>query len=169
MQISLSSCLCVCSVVSESSWLKKIFLLKGNWPRKVMRGKFWNLGDYRRWQVWVGKGMSIPWRRQWHPTPVLSPGKSHGRRSLVGYSPWGRKESDTTERLLLRTGLLFISLYTYFFSFHLCDKLWLCFYENFWSFPLRFLNIGAFPFQVYLCIPDTYMPLVRADRKIMTL
>ena len=29
------------------------------------------------------------WRRQWHPTPVLLPGKSHGRRSLVGYSPWG--------------------------------------------------------------------------------
>ena len=38
-------------------------------------------------------------RRQWHPTPVLLPGKSHGWRSLVGYSPWGRKESDTTERL----------------------------------------------------------------------
>ena len=39
------------------------------------------------------------WRRQWHPTPVLLPGKSHGRRSLVGCSPWGRSESDTTERL----------------------------------------------------------------------
>ena len=38
-------------------------------------------------------------RRQWHPTPVLLPGKSHGRRSLVGCSPWGRYESDTTERL----------------------------------------------------------------------
>ena len=39
------------------------------------------------------------WRRQWQPTPVLLPGKSHGRRSLVGCSPWGRQESDTTERL----------------------------------------------------------------------
>ena len=39
------------------------------------------------------------WRRQWHPTPVLLPGKSHGQRSLVGCSPWGRYESDTTERL----------------------------------------------------------------------
>ena len=39
------------------------------------------------------------WRRQWHPTPVLLPGESHGRRSLVGCSPWGREESDTTERL----------------------------------------------------------------------
>ena len=37
-------------------------------------------------------------RRRWHPTPVLLPGKSHGRKSLVGYSPWGREESDTTER-----------------------------------------------------------------------
>ena len=43
---------------------------------------------------WVGK---IPWRRQWHPTPVLLPRESHGWRSLVGYSPWGCKESDTTE------------------------------------------------------------------------
>ena len=39
------------------------------------------------------------WRRQWHPTPVLLPGKSHGRRSLVGCSPWGRYESGTIERL----------------------------------------------------------------------
>ena len=38
-------------------------------------------------------------RRQWHPTPVLLPGKSHGWRSLVGCSPWGREESDTTEWL----------------------------------------------------------------------
>ena len=38
-------------------------------------------------------------RRQWHPTPVLLPGNSHGQRSLVGCSPWGHKESDTTERL----------------------------------------------------------------------
>ena len=42
---------------------------------------------------------SGPWRRQWHPTPVLLPGKSHGRRSLVGCSPWGHEELDTTERL----------------------------------------------------------------------
>ena len=38
-------------------------------------------------------------RRQWHPTPVLLPGKSHGRRSLVGCSPWGHTEFDRTERL----------------------------------------------------------------------
>ena len=45
---------------------------------------------------WVGK---ISWRRKWQPTPVFLPGKSHGRRSLVGYSPWGCKELDMTERL----------------------------------------------------------------------
>ena len=39
------------------------------------------------------------YKTKWQPTPVLLPGKSHGRRSLVGYSPWGRKESDMTERL----------------------------------------------------------------------
>ena len=38
-------------------------------------------------------------RRQWHPTPVLLPGKSHGWRSLVGYSPWSHEDSDTTEWL----------------------------------------------------------------------
>ena len=38
-------------------------------------------------------------RRQWHPTPVPLPGKSHGWRSLVGCSPWGRYPLDTTERL----------------------------------------------------------------------
>ena len=43
--------------------------------------------------------------QQWHPTPVLLPGKSHGRRSLVGCSPWGREESDTTERLPVRFSL----------------------------------------------------------------
>ena len=38
----------------------------------------------------------IPWIRKWQPTPVFLPGKSHGQRSLVGYSPWGLKELDTT-------------------------------------------------------------------------
>ena len=43
---------------------------------------------------WVGK---IPWRGAWQPTPVFLPGESHGQRSLVGYSPQGCKELDTTE------------------------------------------------------------------------
>ena len=48
------------------------------------------------------------WRRQWHPIPVLLPGESHGWRSLVGCSPWGREESDTTERLHFHFSLLCI-------------------------------------------------------------
>ena len=47
----------------------------------------------------VGK---IFWRRVWQPTPVFLPGESHGQRSLTGYSPWGHKESETTERLSMR-------------------------------------------------------------------
>ena len=43
--------------------------------------------------------LKILWRRKWQPTPVLLPGKSLGQRSIVGYSPWGRKELNTTEQL----------------------------------------------------------------------
>ena len=45
-------------------------------------------------ETWVGK---IPWRRKWQPTPVFLPGESHGQRSLAGYGPWGRRDSDMTE------------------------------------------------------------------------
>ena len=57
--------------------------------------RVWSLGQED--PLWVRK----IWvrRRKWQSTPVLLPGKSHGQRSLVGYSPWGRKESDTTEQL----------------------------------------------------------------------
>ena len=55
------------------------------------KASFYNVGE-----PWVGK---IPWRRKWQPTQVLLPGKSHGQRSLVGYSLWGCKESDMTEPL----------------------------------------------------------------------
>ena len=44
----------------------------------------------------------IPWSRKWQPTPVFLPGKSHGQRSLVGYSPQGHKESDMTKRTHMR-------------------------------------------------------------------
>ena len=47
-----------------------------------------------RFGPWVGK---IPWSRKWQPSPVFLPGKFCGQRSLVGYSPWGHKESDMTE------------------------------------------------------------------------
>ena len=49
-----------------------------------------NTGDtIHGFNPWVGK---IPWRRKWQPTPVFLPGKSHGQKSLVGYSPWGCRE-----------------------------------------------------------------------------
>ena len=51
-----------------------------------------------KFDPWIGK---IPWRRRWQSTPVFLPEKSHGQRSLAGYSPWGHKESDTTEWLTL--------------------------------------------------------------------
>ena len=49
---------------------------------------------------WVRK---VPWRREWLPTPILLPGESHGQKSLVGYSPRGHKESDTTEPLSMHS------------------------------------------------------------------
>ena len=49
-----------------------------------------------RFHHWVRK---IPWRRKWRPILVFLPGKSHGQRSLVGYSPRGHKESGMTEQL----------------------------------------------------------------------
>ena len=61
-----------------------------------------NAGNVGRCGVhpWVRK---IPWRREWQPTPVFLPVEFHGQRSLVGCSPWGCKESDTTERLSMHT------------------------------------------------------------------
>ena len=57
------------------------------------------------WDVGLIPGQGTRRRRQWHPTPVLLPGKSHGQRSLVGCSPRSREESDTTERLHFRFSL----------------------------------------------------------------
>ena len=67
-----------------------------------VKASTWNAGD-PGFDPWVGK---IPWRRQWHPTPVLLPGESHGGRSLVGCSPWGLEELDTIERLALSLSLI---------------------------------------------------------------
>ena len=43
--------------------------------------------------------LRVNWRRKWQPSPVFLPGEFHGQRSLVGYNPWGHKESDTIERI----------------------------------------------------------------------
>ena len=62
----------------------------------------------RQHSLIIGLYQEFAWRRQWHPTPVLLPGKSHARRSLVGYSSWGLEESDTTERLHFHFSLSYI-------------------------------------------------------------
>ena len=56
----------------------------------------------------IKKAAAIRQRRQWQPTPVLLPGKSHGQRSLVGCSPWGAKELDMTEQLHFHFSLSYI-------------------------------------------------------------
>ena len=69
--------------------LKTLFSLTTVWEVLTVLGK----------QSWIVRSSASFQRRQWHPTPVLLPGKSHGWRSLVSCSPWGREESDMTERL----------------------------------------------------------------------
>ena len=77
--LRLTKHLALCSLVSEQGPLTRFNC--NHWPQRIkeIRG--------------------LPWRRQWYPTPVLLPGKSHGWRSLVGCSPCSREESDTTEQL----------------------------------------------------------------------
>ena len=62
-------------------------------------GEFINLSSLLKIPSMHYVVLHVTRRRHWHPTPVLLPGKSHGQRSLVGCSPWGCKESDTTEQL----------------------------------------------------------------------
>ena len=89
-----------------------IFSIWGNWFRQssnieIPSLEYTSCGFLNDWgkisilrpKLILSLGVYPWWRRQWHPTPVLLPGKSHGWRSLVGCSPWGREESDTTERL----------------------------------------------------------------------
>ena len=57
----------------------------------VVENQLANAGDLR------DMVRKIPWRRKWQPTPVFLPRKSHGQRTLAGYSPQGHKESDMTE------------------------------------------------------------------------
>ena len=64
---------------------------------------------------WVGK---IPWSRKWQTGPVFLPGQFHRQRSLVGYSPWGYKESDVTEPLSTWIHIyIYIHIYTYLYTY----------------------------------------------------
>ena len=86
------------------SWAKAVHLIRNLGKRK----NFLSVSDIRESSCNAGPGFDprvgkTPWRRAWQPTPVFLPGKSHRQRSLVGYSLWGHKESDTTECLTLFT------------------------------------------------------------------
>ena len=69
----------------EEDWVSLVAWMVKNIARNVGGPGF---------DPWVGK---ISWRKGWQLTPVFLPGEFHGQRSLVGYSPWGHKESDMTE------------------------------------------------------------------------
>ena len=76
------------SCIFCSKWASQVMQVLKNLPA--------NTRDINRYgfDSWVGKS---PWRRAWQPTPVILPRESHRQMSLAGYSPWGHKESDTTE------------------------------------------------------------------------
>ena len=76
-----------------------LFLNLPRWLSSKESACQWRRGRRCGFDPWVRK---TPWRREWQPTPIFLPGESHGQRSLVGYSPWGCKESDMTERLTFK-------------------------------------------------------------------
>ena len=75
-----------------------LYLMYGlpRWCWEFSGGSWWPACRRPSFDPWVGK---LPWRRKWQPTQVFLPGESQGQRSLVGYSPWGHKASDTSEWL----------------------------------------------------------------------
>ena len=79
---------------------------------------------------WDGK---IPWRKKWQPTPVFLHGKFHGQRSLMGYSPWGCKESDTTEHALIHTHTHRNVLLCWFWGNHKFSGFPLIFFSDLWT------------------------------------
>ena len=74
-----------------------VYLFRGLPGGSVVKTPLANAGDKRcRFDPWIRK---TPWRRKWSPTPVFLPEKFHGQGNLLGYSPWGHKESDMTNTL----------------------------------------------------------------------
>ena len=69
---------------------------------QVVNNPLANAGDAGDSDLISGRGR-FPWRRAWQPTPIFSPGKFHGQRSLAGYNPWGHKELDMTDLLSMHT------------------------------------------------------------------
>ena len=78
-----------------------LLLTKTSLAAQIVKKSAWNTGR-SGFTPWVRK---IPWRREWPPIPVFLPGEFHGQKSLAGYSPWGCKESDMTDRPTLSLSL----------------------------------------------------------------
>ena len=91
-----------------------------------------NAGDTRNTDSWVRK---IPWSRNWQPIPVFLPGKSHGQRSLVGYSPWSHKSRTWLSMCALIWNREFCPLY--FCYIMLLSMYIFVFYIDTWSFRTR--------------------------------
>ena len=83
-----------------------------------------NTGDIRDVGLIPGSGR-FPWKRKWRPTPVFVPGESHGQRSLVGYNPWGCKESDMTDRLSTHVYEVMNMLIDYSNHFTVCANIFI--------------------------------------------
>ena len=91
--------------IKQGGRLRNIFIKKYafQWLLRWLRqGRICPQCGILRFDPWVRK---IPWRREWLPTPIFLPGKSHGQRDLAGYNPWDGKELDTTEQLTLSLSL----------------------------------------------------------------
>ena len=100
-----SSSVCSCHGATEISYLLKITELTSSrdeiWTQVVwLQNLQLILHSFSFNEIYTSYG-----RKQWHPTPMLLPGESHERRSLVGCSPWGREELDTTAGLLFHFSL----------------------------------------------------------------
>ena len=103
-------------------------------------------GDTEIWvRVPVGK---IPWRRKWQPTPIYLPRKFHGQRSPMGYSPWGRRVSDTT----VHTSSSIVKSETESHSV-MSDSLWPRGLYSPLNFPGQNTGWVAFPFSRGSCQP----------------
>ena len=102
---------------------------------------------------WVGK---IPWRREWLPAPGFLPGESHGQRRLAGYSPWGGKESDTTEQSTLYSNGHFCALlikylhYPFILYYRMPNRHMWCF--SCISILAQELLIGIYPYPHLLVL-----------------
>ena len=106
-----------------------------------------------RFDPWVG---NIPWRRAWQFTPIPLPGESHGQRNLAGYSPWGHRESDTTEvteHACIYTYIhVFTHTHTYMYTY-INTLLYIC------IFTLGSIHNKIYMYNTFLLFAYQYFPI----------